>query len=296
MAMNEYFDISRKIVANMTSQSWRSIPHVSVLLEADVSMLLPLLREYNGTHDTSISLNSAIMKVIAEGLREYPNLNGRIQYNAWLVSGKFTPSEHVDVSMPIHYGDGKMITITIPQVETLSMLQIQETVSKMRDRIDHTDMPWVLYKTGLQDTFEGLRNGKLITAAGRLIGAKFGQGRVKHSQSGKGIHPDSLQTSDIRQGSVTVSNMGSMYRNWNGHIIMLEIVPPQVCAIGIGALQKKAVIGKDQQVNVSDILPITICFDHRALDFSDVVPFMDFLTENLRDQKIIKTWIESPLL
>ena len=292
MAMNEYFDISRKIVANMTSQSWRSVPHVSVLLEADVSVLLPLLQEYKGTHDTSISLNSAIMKVIAEGLRENPKLNGRIQYNAWLVSGKFTPSEHVDVSMPIHYGDGKMITITLPQIETLSMLQIQETVSKMRDRIDHTDMPRVLYKTGLQDTFEGLRNGKLITAAGRLIGAKFGQGRVKHSSSGRGIHPDSLQTSDIRQGSVTVSNMGSMYRNWNGHIIMLEIVPPQVCAIGIGALQKKPIIGKDQQVDVSDILPITICFDHRALDFSDVVPFMDFLTENLRDQKKIKTWIK----
>lgn len=292
MAKEEYFDISRKIVANMTLQSWRTIPHVSVLLEANVGALLALLREYNDTHNTAISLNSAILKVIAEGLCINSKLNGRIRYNPWLVSGKITPSEHVNVSMPIHYDDGKMITITLPQLETLSMFEIQETVSCMRGRIEHTDMPKILYKTGLQDTFEGLRDGKLLTAAGRLIGAKFGKGRVRVHPAGKEIHQDSLQTSDIRQGSITVSNMGSLYRNWKGHVIMLEIVPPQVCAIGIGALQKAPVFGEDHQVRISDILPITICFDHRALDFSDVAPFMEFLTDSLLDCEKIKTWIE----
>ena len=292
MAKDEYLDISRKIVANMTSQSWRSIPHVSVLLEANVSVLIQLLREYNATHDTAISLNSAILKAIAEGLCINPKLNGRIKYNAWLVSGKFTPSEHVDVSMPIQYGDGKMITVTLPQIETLSMLQIQETVSKMRDRIEHTDMPRVLYKTGLQDTFEGLRKGRILTAAGRLIGAKFGRGRVCIPPSDKGSFPDALQTSDIRQGSITVSNMGSVYRNWKGHVVLLEIVPPQVCAIGIGALQEKPVIGENRQISVSTVLPVTICFDHRALNFSDVAPFMEFLTDTLQDREKLTAWIE----
>ena len=56
-------------------------------------------------------------------------------YYPWLVSGKITPSEHVDASMPIHYDDGKMSTVTLPQLETHSMLEIQETVSCMRGRM-----------------------------------------------------------------------------------------------------------------------------------------------------------------
>ena len=34
---SEIFDIQRKIVANMTSESWEQIPHVSYLYEADVT-------------------------------------------------------------------------------------------------------------------------------------------------------------------------------------------------------------------------------------------------------------------
>ena len=36
----EYFGIARKIVSNMTTESWREIPHVVVVYEADVTGLL----------------------------------------------------------------------------------------------------------------------------------------------------------------------------------------------------------------------------------------------------------------
>ena len=292
MEQNSYFDISRKIVANMTSESWRSVPHVSVLLEANVEKLLPVLKEYNAGHNTAISINSAILKVIAEGLRENPRLNGHVKYNPWLVSGKFTPSEHVDVSMPILYDDGKMITITLPQIEELSMMQIQQAVNRMRERVSQTDMPRVLYKTGLTDTFEGLRHGKAITAAGRLIGAKFGKGRVEIDSKAVPPHPNALTTKDIRQGSVTVSNMGSLFKEWDGYLTLLEIVPPQVCAIGVGALQKKPQAGENDQIVISHILPITIAFDHRALDFADVAPFMSCLKQALDNEEKMRSWLE----
>ena len=287
--MDDYFDISRKIVANMTSESWRSIPHVSVLLEADVGLLLMLLNDYNQEHEEKISLNSAMVKLIAEGLRANPKLNGHVHYNRWLVSGKTRLLEHVDVSMPILY-DGKMITVTLPHAERLSMLEIQNRVKAIRERIGHTDMPATLYKTGLLDTFEGLRKGKIVTAAGRLLGAKFGKGRVRvaahTSDSADSIHPE-----EIRQGSVTISNMGSLYSEWKGSISILEIVPPQICAFGIGSLQKRPVVNKDNEIASADILPITIAFDHRALDFEPVAAFMKDLNEFFRNEERIQSWM-----
>ena len=36
----EHFDIQRKIVANMTTESWEQIPHVAYVYEADVTLSL----------------------------------------------------------------------------------------------------------------------------------------------------------------------------------------------------------------------------------------------------------------
>ena len=81
-----------------------------------------------------------------------------------------------------------------------------------------------------------------------------------------------LSVSDIEQGSITVSNFGSLYKNLRGRPLLLEIVPPQVVAIGIGAIQ---------DTDGRRILPMCIAFDHRALDFGDIVPFIKKMDELL---------------
>ena len=59
---------------------------------------------------------------------------------------------------------------------------------------------------------------------------------------------------------------------------MIEIVPPQVCAFALGAVQDKPVVVTDKfgnkTIEARQILPITVVFDHRALDFGDVIPFL----------------------
>lgn len=37
---NEHFGIARKIVSNMTSESWQDIPHATMSYEADVTELV----------------------------------------------------------------------------------------------------------------------------------------------------------------------------------------------------------------------------------------------------------------
>ena len=170
------------------------------------------LRSYNSDRASGerISFNSAILRVLIEGIKACPKMNGHIKFSPWLVSGKVTTLEHIDISLPIAYGDGKMTTINLPHMEDRSVHEIQATIAAFRARIENTYMDRVLYRTGLEDTFSELRKGNVPKAVGRLLGAKLGPGRVRIDRRKSAGSDDRLTPENIRQGSITVSNMGSL--------------------------------------------------------------------------------------
>ncbi len=291
--MTEYFDISRKIIANMTSEGWKTVPHVCLVYDANVSLLMDVLRRYHRDRASAgkVSFNSVILRILIEGIKACPRMNGHIRFSPWLVSGKVTTLEHIDISLPITYGDGKMTTINLPHMEDKSVHEIQAMIAAFRARIENTDMDRVLYRTGLEDTFSELRKGKLPKAIGRLLGAKLGPGRVRIDRRKSAGSEDRLTPENIKQGSITVSNMGSLYKQWEGSCTILEIIPPQLCALAIGAVQKRAVVDEADNIRAAEIVPITIAFDHRALDTADLIPFMQALDSVLQD----RAWLERAL-
>ncbi len=288
--MTEYFDISRKIIANMTSEGWKTIPHVCIVYDANASLLMDVLQSYNRgrASDEKISFNSVILRILIEGIKVCPKMNGHIKFSPWLVSGKVTTLEHIDISLPITYGDGKMTTINLPRMEEKSVHEIQATVAAFRARIESTYMDRVLYRTGLEDTFCELRKGNIPKAVGRLLGAKLGPGRVRIDKRKSAEREDRLKPENIKQGSITVSNMGSLHKQWKGSCTILEIIPPQLCALAVGAVQKRAVVDEEDRICAARIVPITIAFDHRALDTAELVPFMQTLDRVLQD----RAWLE----
>ena len=93
---------------------------------------------------------------------------------------------------------------------------------------------------------------------------------------------------DIDGGTITVSNIGSLDRALSGCMPLLEIIPPQVCAISLGPVQERPVVVRPEgtgepRVAVGKVLPVGVVFDHRALDFGDVAPFVLRLQKLLRD-------------
>lgn len=91
---------------------------------------------------------------------------------------------------------------------------------------------------------------------------------------------------DLKQGTVMVTNFGSLYPKQKGAGAMLEIITPQVTAYAIGAVTKKPVVvtedGEDK-IAIRSILPICIAFDHRALDFDDIIPMIKTFDEIFSD-------------
>ncbi len=292
----QHFGIQRKIVANMTSESWRSIPHVSYMYEADVTELYSLYKQMNAEYRTKVTFNTVILKIITEGLKAAPEMNSHINFNRRLVRGQINTFENIDISMPTILPDGKMMTVNLRNFENRDLDDMTAYINDVTRRAENTNLDEALFSVSLHDTLKGLKSGHLIKTVYRLIGSKTGKHRVR-TLSGKKKReyeaiPDTerLTAYDLEQGTVTVSNIGSTYLGQKGAMALLEIIPPQVCAFGVGAVQKKPVACENDKIEVRRILPVCIAFDHRALDFGEIVPFMKRLDEIFENPEIIYSW------
>ena len=114
-----------------------------------------------------------------------------------------------------------------------------------------------MFEVSLDNTLTALKKGKIKQAIYRLIGSKTGKHKVK-TLSGKAKKEyesipttDRITKYDIEQGTVTISNIGSLYRGQRGNVGILEIIPPQVCAFGVGAVQDRPVVVTDENGNKS---------------------------------------------
>ncbi len=300
----EHFGLQRKIVANMTSESWKNIPHVTYNYEADVTDLLTEKKKINlqRNKEDKITVNTLMLKVIAEGLKAAPAMNAHLDYNSFLVRGRIDTFEEINISIPMVMSDGRMMTVNVRGFEKMGLDEISDRIADVRRRMENTILEEAMYEASFSNTINELKKGRIIKALGRLFGSKTGKHKIK-LLSGKEkknyysiSEEDRLTGYDIEQGTVTVSNLGSLDRSLTGSVSLLEIIPPQVAAFGIGAIQDKVVCATDscgvKTPEFRKILPICIAFDHRALDFGDVIPFIKRCDRIFENPQIIHNWLD----
>ena len=114
----------------------------------------------------------------------------------------------------------------------------------------------------------------------------------KHEISGDKNEDKSKVPLEI--GTITISNIGSTYREQRGAIALLDIIPPQVCVIGFGAILEKPGVYIDENgektIGIRKVLPICLAFDHRALDFGEIIPFIKKLDSIFENPNILKSF------
>lgn len=299
----EHFGIARKIISNMTSQSWEEIPHISLTYEADVTGLFEECKRLNkGCTDKSkrITINTVMLKILCEAFKAAPKMNTHLEFNRKLVRGCLKYFDTIDISMPIVLDSGEMMTVNMRNMGEKTLTQMTKAINDTIRRINNSDMNEVMLKASIDNTVQDLKKGKISQTVSRLIGSKTGKHKIK-ALSGKEKKKyysipikDRLTSHDIEQGTITISNLGSIYREQKGMCTLLEIIPPQTTAIAINAAQKRATVTKDKKgndtVETRLIMPLTIAIDHRALDYGDIVPFMKRLDEIFAKPDIIQSW------
>ena len=289
------FDLQRKIVANMTSESWETIPHAGVVYEPDVTDFMARFKELKKQGKFSnISINTLMLRVIVEGLKACPALNGHIQFNRLFLKGKIEYYKDINIPMPMIMPDDSMMTINLHNFENRNMEEMQEYIEAVRRKLDNTNITEAMFSVSMDNTISALKKLKIGTVFGRLAGAKLGKYRVK-TLSGKAKkeykkipEKDRIVKQDIEQGTITVSNLGSIYRGSTCRPSIIEVIPPQLCAIGLGAVYDAPGV-VNGEILPRSYVPMLIIFDHRALDFGDAAPFMRKLDEIFANPDILET-------
>lgn len=299
----ENFKIARKIVSNMTTESWNDIPHTTMSYEADVTDLLKKYKKLNSISEEKITINTLMLKIICEGLKAAPKMNCTLDFNKKLVRGTLNYHDNIDISMPMILNTGEMMTVNMHDMGNKNLDEMTRAINDTARRANNSDMNEVMYEVSLDNTLTGLKHGKVLLALRRLYGSKMpGRHQVK-TLKGKAkkeyysiSEKDRLTKHDIEQGTTTISNLGSIYRAQRGECFLLEIIPPQVSAFAVNAIQKRPIVTEDEfgndKIEIRKILPITIAIDHRALDYGDVVPFFEKLDEVFSNPQTIFDWVE----
>lgn len=295
-----HFNVQRKIVANMTTESWQDIPHVSYIYEPDVTEFLDIVKAMNenGTKKNKVTINTIMLKVISEGVKACPQVNAHIRYNSWMVNGSIKQIKEINMSIPWILPNGDMMTIKLDDMGERSLDNITDYIAETNEKIKNTNFNDAMYGVSLENTLKAASKGRLIKVAGRLLGAKTGKSKVgplkgEEKREYKKVL-NKLTKENLEQGTITVSNVGSVFPNQRGAVALLEIIPPQIFAVGISAFQKRPVVHTDangnETIEVGQVMPMCLAFDHRALDFAEIIPFLQRLDDIFANPMQILNW------
>ena len=279
------FGLQRRVVAAETSRAWKEAPHVSFTYEMNFTQLYDCLLE---AKTKGITINTVILKLITEALKKAPKMNATLQYSSFLAAGKLETHDEIAITLPMTFPNGKMMSVRMHHFENKTLCQMQREADRVSEKVRHTDLNAVLQPLAVKHTAKLILKGHLKTGIGRLLGCI----QQIMSKERYGIVPEGegLQEEDLLPGTITVSNLGSLYPKMKGYPSLIEIIPPMVCAIALGAIQEKAMVG--ESVYAGRVLPICIVFDHRALDFGDIIPFIRELDQISEKPELLRSWIE----
>ena len=275
----ENFSVERKLISYMTTKSWQRIPHVSYMYEPDVTDFIDEFKSLKSKDDSfkNISINSLMLKIFSEGLKFAPKLNAHISYNHSTGEGQIRTIKDINVNMPWILPNGKMMTISINNIEDMSLYEInkyiKDDIGKIISNMDSKSLSKSFLDKINYNTIDNIINGE--------------DNLLEDDEN------ESKSKLPLEIGTITISNIGSTYKDQRGAIALLDIIPPQVCVIGFGAILEKPGVYIDENgekaIGIRKTLPICLAFDHRALDFGEMIPFMKKLDSIFENPNILKS-------
>ena len=259
----EELDIRRRMISYKTMSSWQEIPHVSYTYRPDATALNAYFRKIKAELSESgvrLTLNSLMLKLIAGALKEAPLMYSTLEVNPDdLYSGRISTPDSINIGIPWTIPGKGMMTFTLRNAGNLSITEISAETEKIARKLGSTDIDGLYRRIALEDCSKAKPDENMITPY------------------------------DFAGSSITVSNIGSICR-YPGSFDMLDILSPQTCVIGISALQDD-VRPVDGEIKAVRTLPVTIVFDHRAIDFGDIMPFLDRLDSFFKNPQLIEALI-----
>lgn len=96
-------------------------------------------------------------------------------------------------------------------------------------------------------------------------------------------HDGDLEPSEMRDGTSTISNIGSAWGLWFTPIINY----PEVAIFGMGRIEKKPIVLEDNTLGVGSVLHLSMSFDHRIVDGAVAQKAMNELKRLMADPELL---------
>ena len=292
----EYFNIKNRVSGNVLSNAQKNIPAGGYNYEADITKFWEEFTKLKSNCGYKLTLITIILRVLTEGLKAAPRLNAHMDYKSLSSSGRLIIKKHVDVAVPMII-DGETFPVKIRNLEERTLKETAEEFERIQKTLETTDVDRLLFDIVLQRLIGFVIKGKLVSTAAQIATGYVGKYKVAEV---KGLlkhvpHDDtSLQIDDMNEGSVCLTNLGSLYKGLSGNVTYAPILYPQVFIMAIGAVQDRDYAFKNEDgvvdIATKKILPINLMFDHRIGGFNDVIPFIKKLDEIFANPEVIHTW------
>ncbi|MDR1628920.1 MAG: 2-oxo acid dehydrogenase subunit E2 [Oscillospiraceae bacterium] len=297
------FGIRRKLIAHKTTEVWQKVPHAGYTMECDITDFLRELDALNasGRHPKKIKLNTALLRVLIEGVFAAPQVNAHLDYDHKLKLGKVKQFEQIDINMPWLSNDGKLIVVKLPDFGRKSLDEMTDYIENLRERVDRTNVAKALIEISLRDTKDLLKQRKYKEYFNRARGAMKAKkaprppaDKVSKKQFEELAFEERLNYKDLDYGTILFSNVGYSTIGVNGTVTLMDIGYPQVFACAIGGIQEKPwvfVNGQgEKEIGIRKVMPFCITFDHRAYDFGDIAPFIRRVNEVFVSPSMLHSW------
>jgi len=296
--MGAKFNLLRKVIGYKTTESWLTIPHITFIYEADATEVLAELSRLNENNQgLKLTINTLLLKICTEAIKAAPQVNAHIKYNSKRVTGEIEIIKNIDISMPWVLENNEIVVINLRNFEDKTLVEMQKCINKIAYKMRNCNIHIPLYQVSANTLMEEMKKGHLLRASHAFLGVVID----KSKPSKKDIKEyekiplnDKIISSDLQPGTVTISNLGSVCRGLNGFMGVLEIVPPQVFAIGIGSVQEKPCVIKNENnensIAIRKVIPLCLGFDHRALNFGEIVPFIQKMEYIFKHSELLGEW------
>ena len=272
----------QKVISYKTTESWTTVPHITFIHEADATEMLNEFSRLNEDNPgLKLTINTLLLKIFTEAIKAAPQVNAHIKYNPKRITGEIEVIKNVNIAMPGALKNGEIVVINLRNFEDKTLLEMQGYINKIEQKINNCNIHVPLYRVSASNMIEEMKKGHLLKASQAFLGATFDKSKPNKKDTkeyDKIPLNDKITPPDLQPGTITISNLGSVCRGLNGFMGILEIIPPQVFAIGIGSIQEKPCVIKNENnekaSGIRTVIPLCFGFDHRALNFGDILPFI----------------------
>ena len=103
------------------------------------------------------------------------------------------------------------------------------------------------------------------------------------NEKAKLAHDGKLSAEDMRNGTITISNIGSVGGGWFTPVINY----PEVAILGVGTIAQQPTVNAEGEIVVGRVMKLSLSFDHRIVDGATAQQAMNNIKRLLADPELL---------